>query len=201
MNIVCFDFDGTLVKKETFKYFIIESVNKKSLIKSLPSCLLYYCNNYIINRNATLFKNNYFPLIFGNKEVNVLKNIGKKYIDKNLYSMINKEVFNLFLKHKDNGDICCLISASPNIYIDYVGEKLEFDYTFSTELEIKNNILTGKIIGESCYRNEKVNRIKTILSKYNYEKIIAYGNSIGDKEMLEYADEGYLIKKNYIIKV
>ncbi|MCZ6166669.1 hypothetical protein O6B35_01880 [Campylobacter ureolyticus] len=46
-------------------------------------------------------------------------------------------------------------------------------------------------MGKNCYAKEKVRRIKETFDLSKFDKIIAYGDSRGDKEMIEFADEGY----------
>ena len=57
----------------------------------------------------------------------------------------------------------------------------------ATKLEVKDGIITGKLNGRNCYGDEKVCRIKERLDLSDYHEIIAYGDSSGDKEMLELA--------------
>ena len=40
----------------------------------------------------------------------------------------------------------------------------------------------------NCFGPEKVRRVKEKYELENYEKIYAYGDSRGDKELLEFAD-------------
>lgn len=57
----------------------------------------------------------------------------------------------------------------------------------ATKLEGKEGVLTGKFNGENCYGNEKVRRIKEHFKLSEYDDITAYGDSSGDKEMLQLA--------------
>ena len=61
-----------------------------------------------------------------------------------------------------------------------------------TQIEVIDGILTGRFISPNCYGIEKVRRIKQVLVEpRSHYYIIAYGDSRGDKEMLDYADEEY----------
>ncbi|MCB0845701.1 MAG: haloacid dehalogenase-like hydrolase, partial [Bacteroidetes bacterium] len=59
-----------------------------------------------------------------------------------------------------------------------------------TRHEVANGVFTGKIDGKNCAGPEKVNRLLEILGNQEIEKSYAYGDTSGDKEMLEWADEG-----------
>ena len=55
----------------------------------------------------------------------------------------------------------------------------------ATKLELEDNKLTGKIAGKNCYGRQKVVRILEKLNINEYKKIVVYGDSSGDREMLE----------------
>lgn len=68
---------------------------------------------------------------------------------------------------------------------------LMFSNFIATKLEQKDGKLTGKFNGNNCYGTEKVLRIKEKYNLKEFEKIYAYGDSKGDREMLALAHEGY----------
>lgn len=61
----------------------------------------------------------------------------------------------------------------------------------ATQLEKKDNFLTGKIAGKNCYGEEKVNRIKEKFNLDDYENIYCFGDTKGDKPMLSLATLGF----------
>jgi phosphoserine phosphatase len=60
-----------------------------------------------------------------------------------------------------------------------------------TKLEVKDGILTGQLATKNCYGSEKVRRIREIYNIDECEHIYAYGDSRGDKELLDFADESF----------
>lgn len=54
--------------------------------------------------------------------------------------------------------------------------------------------LTGRFITLNCYGQEKVKRLLEIEPDRKEYILVAYGDSRGDKELLEFADHGILIK-------
>ncbi len=57
--------------------------------------------------------------------------------------------------------------------------------------KIKNGIVTGKFSTKNCYGIEKANRVQEVYNFDDYDHIYAYGDSRGDKELLELADESF----------
>jgi phosphoserine phosphatase len=60
-----------------------------------------------------------------------------------------------------------------------------------TRLEIRDAKITGRIHGVNCNGVEKVNRIKQQFDLSGYDDIYAYGDTVGDKPMLQMATYGY----------
>ena len=69
-----------------------------------------------------------------------------------------------------------------------------FTQIIATKLEERDGILTGKFASRNCYGVEKVNRLKEFFTDREREYLSAYGDSSGDKPMLNYANHGVLIK-------
>ena len=61
----------------------------------------------------------------------------------------------------------------------------------ATKLEVNDGAITGKLSGRNCYGDEKVCRIKEHFNLADYQEIIAYGDSSGDKEMFELAHKTF----------
>ncbi len=56
-----------------------------------------------------------------------------------------------------------------------------------TKLQVKNDLLTGKIENLNCHGEEKVNRIHAAFDLSQYDEIYCYGDTKGDKPMLQLA--------------
>ena len=61
-----------------------------------------------------------------------------------------------------------------------------------TQVEAEDGRLTGQFMGHNCYGVEKVRRISVMLPAPREDcYIVAFGDSRGDREMLQYADEAH----------
>lgn len=60
-----------------------------------------------------------------------------------------------------------------------------------TQAEVINGRLTGRFQTKNCYGQEKVNRLLGFLPDRHSYKLIAYGDSRGDQELLAFADEAH----------
>lgn len=103
--------------------------------------------------------------------------------------ILRKNLYDRLMEAKKNGNEVVVVTASPENWVSrlvpefkVLGTKMEFSPCF-----------TGRFLTPNCYAQEKVNRIleaypglKTDRNRY---RVTAFGDSRGDKEMLEFADE------------
>lgn len=191
MNIVLFDFDGTITSKDSFIGFIrfYQRNNLKVLggfIILFPYFFLYFLK--IISRQK--LKEQVMIYFFkGTDEENFL-NISQSYAEQCINKIILPSALDKIKAHKQQGDLVVIVSASLAYWLIPWCKKYDLDL-IATEMEFVNKIATGKIVGQNCYGKEKVARIKAKYSIENYANIIAYGNSKGDFEMLYMANESF----------
>ena len=61
-----------------------------------------------------------------------------------------------------------------------------------TQIEVENDVITGRFLTPNCYGQEKVRRIEQELTQpRDSYYLVAYGDSKGDQQMLRYADEAH----------
>lgn len=92
------------------------------------------------------------------------------------------------LKHRDFE--IYIVSASASVWLSDWCKNAGVNL-IATELEIKNESLTGKLSGNNCNGIEKVFRVKKALCDCDHTIEFAYGDSNGDKEMLSLAKKKF----------
>ena len=92
--------------------------------------------------------------------------------------------------HQDEGHQVVIVSASLRAYLDPVVEHLGLDGVCAVELEVDGDgHLTGAMVGPNCRGAQKVVRLTEWLGGEAPERLWAYGNSSGDRELLAAAHE------------
>jgi phosphatidylglycerophosphatase C len=85
-----------------------------------------------------------------------------------------------------------LVSASLEVYLAPLGDRLGFDGVLATSLQVGNDgLLTGRLKGANVRRAEKAARLRGWLDARPGEarhELWAYGDSVGDRELLAMAD-------------
>lgn len=97
--------------------------------------------------------------------------------------------------HVRSGHRVVLVSASYRNYLEPLAERLGVEAVLSTELEIVDGICTGELAGPNCRAAEKVTRLSDWLASRRIDspEIYAYGDSSGDRQMLELSDHPVLV--------
>ncbi len=85
-----------------------------------------------------------------------------------------------------------IITASAENWVSPFARYLGVKFVAGTKMEIdRENRITGKFLTANCYGKEKVNRILELFPERTNYYLVVYGDSKGDKELLEIANESY----------
>jgi len=189
-EIAFFDFDGTITTKDTLLEFIKFSKGKfwfyLGLILNLPY-LFAYKIKLISNQKA---KERILMFFFKDIPIETFKEYCSAFSQHVLPNLIRPRAVEEILKLKEKKIIIAIVSASPENWIESWTNQLQLD-AITTRLEVKDNKITGKILGKNCHGNEKVNRINQKYDLSDYIIVAAYGDSRGDKAMLNLAQKAY----------
>lgn len=190
MNLVCFDFDGTITRDDSLLGFIAYVVGFKKFFKGvfiLSPILLGYKFNIFSNNFTRRHLMKYFFKGMSEKE---FSKVCKKYSKTHIDGILLESAMEKINEYKSNKDTIVIVSASLEDWLKPWCDENGFEL-LATKIEKIDGFITGEILGKNCYGAEKVKRIKQNFDLKKYDKIIAYGDSRGDKEMLEFADESY----------
>lgn len=190
MKIAFFDFDGTLTTRDSFIHFIrFVRGDMKFLIGMgiLSPMLLLYKLKLIPNYKAKQMVLSYF---FKGMDESSFVNAANTYSLIYMQTILRSEAMKKIDWHKQQGDKIVVVSASMECWIRPWCDRNKLEL-IATKLEMKNGKVTGRLLTKNCYGIEKVRRIHQTYQLSEYEYIYGYGDSNGDKEMLEMADEKY----------
>ena len=190
MNIAFFDFDGTISRRDSMFDFIYFSCSRTSFFFKIV-----YLLPLLIFTKVKLFPNNKAKEIllssfFRGYSYERFVKLTNLYSLRELHKIIRLNALKRIKWHQKRGDKVVVVSASIDLWLLPWCEKHNVDL-LATKLEVINNLITGNLLNKNCYGLEKVRQIKSNYKLSLYKKIYAYGDSVGDKEMLELADEKY----------
>ena len=195
-----FDFDGTLTSADTLICFIRYACGTWRLLLGFalfsPLIVLMKLGLYP-NYRA---KQRIFAWYFRGMTAHDFDDVCRRFAADNSRLMRLKGLDKLRQVFAD-GETVAIVSASIDNWVapffDILKRESVSDFhVLGTKVEIDSNgRLTGRFLTKNCYGPEKVNRILKLYPdlahhRANYD-IVAFGDSRGDREMLNFADEAH----------
>ncbi|WP_374443736.1 HAD family hydrolase [Epilithonimonas sp.] len=188
-KLYLFDFDGTLTYKDTMFLFLkfydpakfsvqflkhiplfmllkLKLADAETVKKSFISSILKGQSRYQIEKKAQQFFEENYPAVFRENALDFISNIDRAHTES------------------------YIITASLDLWVKPFAEKLDMKL-LATQAEFKNDIFTGNFVGKNCNKQEKVERVKIEIGDKKFGKIIAFGDTSGDKPMFKFANESH----------
>jgi HAD superfamily hydrolase (TIGR01490 family) len=188
-RVVVFDFDGTLTRKDTLLEFIRFACGTPRFIIGFilysPLIALMFAKLYP-NWKA---KQKIFSFFFKGCERDVFVRKGKEFIHR-IDSFIREDNVRLLDQYVADGATVYVVSASVVEWVRPWCQKHGAKQVLATEVVSSSGCLTGRFSTKNCYGQEKVNRLLAVEPNRSEYTLYAYGDSRGDKEMIEFADFG-----------
>ena len=185
-----FDFDGTIITDDSLIKFIRFVVGDAKFIWGmilLSPMLTVYKLKLIPNYKAKQWMLSYF--FRGMNKQGFLK-VAEEYSLNHIDTILRPKAMEKIAWHKEQGHKVVVVSASIECGLKPWCDKNGLDL-IATKIEIKDGLVTGKFLSKNCYGREKASRVQEAYNLSEYDHIYAYGDSRGDKELLELADESF----------
>ena len=195
-KIVVFDLDGTITKKDTYLPFLFGFLRNhpQHIFRCgfLPFAVFMHLAGM---RDNTWLKKVFLKAFLKGVNKEIVSEWVNEFVDKTIdYGLRDGALYELEL-HKQAGDTLLLVSASLDVYVNTFGGKLGFDYVLCTNAEWDDqDRLTGGLISNNCYGEEKISRLKEWLHHQNRQHIdIAYSDHHSDIHLLSFAKTGVAV--------
>jgi len=189
-SICLFDFDGTITSKDSLVDFTQYVTGKRAYylgLLSLSPMLISYKFNLIPNHIA---KQKFISHFFKGRDADQFMKLAYKYSLERIDKITRPQAIEKIRWHKEHGHKVVIVSASMECWLKGWCEKNELDL-IATRLEVRDGVLTGKFATRNCHGIEKVNRVREVYDLNLCDQVYSYGDSRGDRELLELADMSF----------
>ena len=182
-----FDFDGTLIKDDSFGLFARHAVGRgafvKALLKSAPKIIAWKLGR-ASNSQA---KETLFGHLYRGMRYDEFKRLGVTFAEK-IRRRLRSEIMESLRRHLAAGDTVAIVTASMAEWIAPWAAEAGVTTLLTTAPEVDGSgRLTGRFRGANCHGAEKAKRIREQFGAMDGCKIDAYGDSSGDEAMLALA--------------
>jgi len=195
--VALFDLDGTLTWRDTLLPFLLGFMRRHPLrllrLWQLPFALYAYWRD----RDRGALKSSIIRMVMGGARRQVLEAWAEAFVS----GLKPRHKFRplalaILETHRAAGDHPVLLSASPDLYVRYIGRLLGFELTLCTELVWSGDRLDGHLKTQNRRGEEKLRCLAWLREQYRDLPIIAYGNSASDLDHLRHADRALLVNGN-----
>jgi len=196
-KLAIYDMDRTITVRGTYTPFLFHMVFARApwrllFLPILPFGFIAYGLKMISRRGLKTFNQR---LLLGHKpKLTDLQPHIESYADKVLSGNYFPQALQQVEADRKEGRRLVLATASYELYVNAIAKQINFDHVIGTRLEIdESGRVYPKIIGENCYDEAKLDRIRAFLKNQGLNReeihIRAYSDHVSDVPMLEFADE------------
>lgn len=191
-KIYAFDFDGTLTTKDTLLEFIRFAKGSGQMFRGFllfsPLLLLMKLHLYP-NWKA---KQQLFSYFFKGTNIDDFNALCTRFAEQNKHLLRPAGIEKVRQAIEEEQATVLIISASIDNWVrpffDEIDKKIQ---VLGTQIGTEGGRLTGQFTTKNCYGQEKVNRLTVLYPHREAYDLIAFGDSRGDKELLDFADKGF----------
>lgn len=189
-KIYAFDFDGTLTRRDSLLEFIRFAKGEKGfalcMLRFLP-LLVWMKLGFYPNWKA---KQKVFSYCFRGMTVERFNALCDGFAKARPRLLRPKGVKKLREVIAEGGK-AVIVSASINNWVEPFFAGMPEVYVVGTMIEQSEGALTGRFLTKNCYGEEKVVRLLQLFPERTEYWLTAYGDSRGDFELLDFANESY----------
>ncbi len=194
-RITVFDFDGTITTDDTFRLFLRYYAGTTGyalrIVALLPVFIAYTLR--IIDRNAV--KAHVIRRFFKGQSVERVEARARSFAADVIPGLIRPKAAEAIntakAREKQGHESLYICSASIGPYLRAFFEPQGVTKILATELETESGVYTGEIEGYNIWGEGKVRRIFAEFAPQDVTIIEAYGDSRGDRELLNAAKASF----------
>lgn len=190
-RLYTFDFDGTLTRRDSFIEFLLFAKGWKEVLKAfaLHTHLLLAMKLHLMDSGKV--KESIFARCFKGTTEERFNELCLSFADKKKGIMRKKGLDMLQTLSTQPDTTVMVVTASVTNWVAPFFAQWPAYEIVGTRIETRDGRLTGRFLSANCRRREKVRRILALHPDRRSYYMVAYGDSSGDIEMLNLADEGY----------
>ena len=190
MNLVLFDFDGTITTREMFPDFMCFSVPPRRLAVG-KVLLAPWIGGYrmgVVSGHRVRSRIVHFGFR-GVPEVSV-REAGRAFARDVLPGVVRPVALDRIRWHQAQGDRVVVVSGSLDVYLSHWCAQQGVELICS-RLETADGRLTGRYLGAQCVGEEKSRRVRESCDLEAFAAVYAYGDTHEDVEMMSLASKKY----------
>lgn len=190
-TIAAFDFDETLTSSDSVVPFMRLMASRRRMGAGVARRGIRTFQA-LARRDRHLLRSVATEVVFTGRPIGDVEQLAEDFGNTIVDGMLRSDTVARLDWHRRQGHLVVIVSASYEQYVHVVGDRLGVDGVVATRLEVADGRCTGRLDGPNCRGPEKVRRLDGWLADRDLRRsdltLWAYGDSVGDRELLEWAD-------------
>lgn len=200
-RVAAFDFDGTLVRRDTLLPFLARVAGQRRLAAVLAAEAPKAVRARMARSRGAApalaavptlhhrddYKVRVLRRVFAGRDAREIHELGRRYAE-HVVPLLRPDTMDRLSWHRSQGHELVIVSASLAAYLVPFGQAQGFDHVIAVELAADGDgRLTGELAAPNVRGPEKATRLRAWHGDTAVE-LWAYGDSSGDDELLAMAD-------------
>ena len=187
-DLAIFDLDNTILNGDSdysmINYLVdINLLNKAAKLKNDEFIKDYQQGQLDFNQYT-----NFALKPYVGKTREEINEIILPFVETIIEPMINIFALKLIHEHHDKGHTIILASATNELIVKPIAQRLDINHVIGTKVEFKNNQCSGKFIPPSALGAGKLKLVETWMKLHQYDNfsgVTFYSDSINDLPLME----------------
>jgi HAD superfamily hydrolase (TIGR01490 family) len=186
--VAAFDFDGTIARRDTLMPFLASVVGRGAFLRAALGRAPQLARVAAGRADRDAEKEVLIGRLLAGRAAAEVATAGTAYAERLWTAQrFRPDMLERLAWHRAEGHRIVIVSASLDAYLLPLAPRLGVDHVISCSLAAENGVLTGTLVGGNVRGAEKVRRLESWLAGEPVE-LWAYGDSVGDDELLARAD-------------
>lgn len=194
VEVAAFDFDGTLTRRDTLLPFLARVCGRPAVARALAAHAGALGSAMVGAGDRDRAKARVLSRLLAGRAVADLEPLVEGFAERVFVAGLRPQTVARARWHLDQGHHVIVVSASPELYVSRVAERLGVHAALATRLQVDAaGLLTGSLLGANVRGPEKARRLHEHLEGFHGDargsapRIWAYGDSSGDADLLAIA--------------
>lgn len=187
-KLVIFDVDNTLIKGQSQRLLLNFLFKTKKINLFYYLVILFWFMAYKVNfvNNPRKIVSFAYSFLKG-RNVNEVRSFTEIFFNDHLKKNIFPDAIIEIRNAQANQHEVILVSNAPSIIIELIASYLSINNFFCTQLEVKDQKYTGKVLGDVMYGINKLEVLNRFIETHGYkiENVTAYGDHLSDLHILQ----------------
>jgi phosphatidylglycerophosphatase C len=192
-RLAVFDLDGTITRRDTFvpylRGWLRRHPQRRGWLRALNAVLRFT----FAGRDRGRLKSDLLRAYLSGAGRDEIDAWSDRFVAGLADAELRPGALEAIARHREAGDRLVLLSASPDLYVPRIGQRLGFDEAICTGVAWRDGRLDGALTTANRRGEEKRRCIEELRARHPGRRIAAYANSASDIAHLAAVEEPLLV--------